>query len=633
MAEKTDELKRLQVLLQKEKEEDFEQYKRKVQKLPISKRKEKGLSWYPVQAIKRGFTYGERVFIVVARKEGDVSPHQFSAGKTVSLFTEQPGATRPARSGVVNYVDKNKMKIILNSTDAPEWLNGGLLGVDLLFDERSYKEMEKALKMVMNAKGDRLAEIRDIFLNKLVPKYHEVPAHLQIPSLNEHQLSAVKDIIASRDVAIIHGPPGTGKTTTLVQAIRQLCKTEKTVLVCAPSNAAVDVLTERLADMALNVVRVGNVSRVDESIIRHSLEVRMSKHPESKNIKKVKLQAAEARRKAQRYKRNFGRKERAERQQYYQEAKDLTAWVNQLEDRLLNAILDSAEVITCTLVSASNPALQNRRFRTVVIDEAAQALEPASWIPITKASKVVLTGDPFQLPPTVKSVEARKGGLHISLLEKCLEKALDSSFLRTQYRMHRDIMGFSNQQFYEGRLLADASVAQWQLTIEDTESILFIDTAGCGFEETLNPQSMSRYNPGEFNILREHLLQLMNTINGHEPPSIAIISPYKEQVIHIRQQIEEDESLQAIDLHVGTIDGFQGQERDVIYLSLVRSNNKSEIGFLSDYRRMNVAMTRARKKLIMVGDSATVGTDEFYAAFLEYCERLDAYKSAWEFMQ
>ncbi|MEO1513551.1 MAG: IGHMBP2 family helicase [Bacteroidota bacterium] len=632
MTDPTEELERLRQLLLQEKEEDFEQYQRLVKQLPINERKEKGLCWYPVQALKQGYTYGERAFVVIGRPEGDDRPHRFSAGKTVSLFTQQPGTKRPDRTGVVHYVDKNKMKIILNTTDIPEWFSSGLIGVDLLFDERSYLEMDKALNKVIEAKGNRLAELRDVLLKKQFPSFGDLPKSLVLPHLNEHQNDSVRSIIASRDLAIVHGPPGTGKTTTLVAAVQQLCKTEKTVLVCAPSNTAVDVLTERLAAIDLRVVRVGNISRVDESIIRHSLEVMLSEHPESKNIKKIKKQAAEARRKAQRYKRNFGRKERAERHQLYQEAKDLSAWANQLEDRLLDMILESAQVITCTLVSTSNPVLQGRKFRTLVIDEAAQALEPACWIPISKASRVVLTGDPFQLPPTVKSIKAQKGGLNISMLERCLNKKIKSSFLRTQYRMHEDIMGFSNKQFYEGKLLADESVAGHCIE-EAPQPILFIDTAGCGFDEKTNPKTKSRYNPGEFNILREHLYQLSQRLEGQESPSIAIISPYKEQVVYIKEQMEEESALSDLTLHIGTIDGFQGQERDVIYLSLVRSNGKSEIGFLSDYRRMNVAMTRARKKLVMIGDSATIGSDEFYASFLEYCEHRTAYQSAWEYMQ
>ena len=387
-----------------------------------------------------------------------------------------------------------------------------------------------------------------------------------------------------------------------------------------------------MANEGLRVVRIGNISRVDEDIIRHTLEMQMSQHPESKNIKKVKIQAAECRRKARRFKRKFGRSEYEERVRLKREASELMAWANQLEDRLLDQILDGAQVITCTLVGAANRALGKRRFRTVVVDEAAQALEPANWIPITKASKVVLTGDPFQLPPTVKSVEAQKGGLSVTLIEKCLNRLPNTCLLNVQYRMHEIIMGFSNQQFYENQLVAAESVRLSRLLIENNTPVLFIDTAGCGFEEKRNETNLSRYNPGEVQILCEHLYQLKDAFVEEDFPNIALISPYREQVVFMQEHISEDEQLSEAALTINTIDGFQGQEREVVYISLVRSNEKGEIGFLSDYRRMNVAMTRAKKQLIIIGDSATIGNTPFYGAFLEYCERHGDYLTAWEYM-
>ena len=276
--------------------------------------------------------------------------------------------------------------------------------------------------------------------------------------------------------------------------------------------------------------------------------------------------------------------------------------------------------------------LERCKFRTVVIDEAAQALEPASWIPITRASRVILAGDPFQLPPTVQSREAQKRGLSITLIEKLLERLPQVNLLNVQYRMNELIMGFSNRKFYQNALRADESVRSHRLEPAVGEPLLFIDTAGCGFEEKVHAKYQSRFNPEEFLILREHLCLLAAAHSAQGLPSIAIISPYREQVLHIQKYIDEDNLLQAMPLSVNTIDGFQGQERDVVYISLVRSNTKSEIGFLSDYRRMNVAMTRARKQLVVVGDSATIGNDHFYAAFLDYCETAGGYQTAWEYM-
>jgi predicted DNA helicase len=571
----------------------------------------------------------------------------------------------------------------------------GQLGVDMLFDDRSYTEMERALLKVMNARADRLAELRDILVGKKPPRFldtaalgssaptrdelwawHErytegltpeaaMPrthiARTEQPEagLNDAQKEAVRHILAARDVAVVHGPPGTGKTTTLVAAIQRLCERESTVLVTAPSNTAADLLTERLAAQGLQVVRIGNISRVDDSVLRHTLEAQLARHPESKNLKKVKLQAAEYRRQARQHKRSFGYEERREREHLKLQARELEAWANTLENRIIDQILTGAQAITCTLVGAANPVLEPYRFRTCVIDEAAQALEPACWIPIAKCSRVVLAGDPFQLPPTVKSLEAARGGLSRTLIERCLDIFPEQvHLLNVQYRMHRAIMGFSNAWFYGGALEAHHTVAERHLYLPlmqtaDTEPVVFIDTAGCGFEEksaeSANRQ-MSRYNPEEALLVREHLLQLLAHFPSGQTPSIGILSPYREQVNYLNNLLLDDPEVghvfkkntalsdaQSMEGTVGgainTIDGFQGQERDVVYISLVRSNPKNEIGFLSDYRRMNVAMTRARMLLVVIGDSATIGKNKFYEAFLEYCERQGRYETAWQYMR
>jgi len=570
--------------VQAEKKADFDAYKELIANLPLDERKKQGFTWHPLNVVKFGYTIGERSFVIVEKTSETDAPRQFRAGKTVRLWT--------------------------------------------------YLEMEKALKIVSKASRDRLAELRGILLNKQSARF--LNGHpIDIPTLNKAQNDAVNQILAAQDIAVIHGPPGTGKTTTAVQAIKQLVKTENTVLVCAPSNAAVDLLTERVAAQGLSVVRLGNISRVDEDMIQHTLEAQLAAHPESKNIKKVKIQAAQARKKAGKFKRKFGGKERTERREFYQEARELTAWANQLEDRIIDQILDGAQVITCTLVGATQRVLAKRTFRTVLIDEAAQALEPACWIPIIKASKVVFAGDPFQLPPTVKSSKHKKEGLNITLVEKCLEFLPKISFLNVQYRMNEAIMGFSNEQFYNKELIADDTVKHHLLNIETGKPVVFIDTAGCGFEEKVNPEFQSRYNPDEFQMLCEHLYLLIDAYQKQEMtlPSIGLISPYREQVIYMKKQVAEDEKLATLPLSINTIDAFQGQERDLIYISLVRSNGKGEIGFLKDYRRMNVAMTRARKKLVVLGDSATIGMDKFYGGFLDYCDKAGAYKTAWEYMQ
>jgi ATP-dependent RNA/DNA helicase IGHMBP2 len=639
-------------LLLIERDEDLDQYKKLIQAKPLNERVEAGFSWYPLIVINTGFTFGEKAFVVVERTTRLNEPHQLRAGQSVNFFTNQPNVEHAEKQGVINFVAKNRMKILLNAKDVPDWLNQGHLGVDTLFDDRTYQEMVRAIEKVMKADKDRLSELRDILIGKKRPTFQEISQPVELSHLNASQNAAVNEILASRDVSIIHGPPGTGKTTTLVAAIKLLCAQESTVLVTAPSNTAADLLTERLHQQGLNVVRIGNISRVDENILNLTLDGILSKHPDAKHIKKVKHEAAELRRQSRKHKRSFNHEDRAERAHLKKQAHDLEHWANDLEERLLDQILTSADAITCTLVGSAHPVLDKRKFRTCVMDEAAQALEPAAWIPLLKCSKVVFAGDPFQLPPTVKSIDASKGGLSLTLMERCIAIHPEAvHLLNVQYRMHNAIMGFSNEYFYQGALTAHASVGEKRLLSMENDAeivnffdpVLFIDTAGCSFEEKIvrskdknNHRSLSKYNPEEALLVREHLLQFIDKFKEQSLPSIAIISPYREQVNYLEEMIREDKTLQTAlegQLTINTIDGFQGQERDVVYLSLVRSNAKNEIGFLSDYRRMNVAMTRARMLLVVIGDSATIGKNKFYEKFLDYCEKKGQYQTAWNYLK
>ncbi len=624
----------LQALLKIEKEADLSQHREFIDSLSLDHKKKKGYTWYPLQIIKKGYTYGERAFVLVERTSLLDEPHQIKAGHTVRLFTQQPAVKQGEQTGVVHYVDKNRMKVILNHKDLPDWIDMGLIGVELMFDERTYQEMERALKTLSKPGNGKLKMLVDVLLGNAPA--HFQPATTALPEdlggLNASQLEAVRHILEANDVAIVHGPPGTGKTTTLVQAVVAMSATVSNILVTAPSNTAVDVLTERLLQAGLRVVRIGNISRVDEKIMESSLEVQLSTHPESKNIRKIRIQAAESRKAASRYKRNFGHEEREERKRLSQEAKELSAWASQLEERLVQQILAGAQVITCTLVGANHPTLDGFHFPVVCIDEAAQALEPANWIPILKSDKVVLAGDPFQLPPTVKSMEAEKAGLGKTLMERCLDRGDAGVVLKTQYRMHETIMGFSNTYFYQNHLEAAEGVKYHLLPTADNLPLIFIDTAGCGFEEETKSPYQSKFNKGECHIIYEHFHSVYQDFPSELIPEIAILSPYMEQVLHLRNFFEETPISQGIGLVINTIDGFQGQERDVVYISLVRSNAKGKIGFLSDIRRMNVAMTRARKQLVVVGDSATIGQHPFYKAFLDYCDRVGAYRTAWEYI-
>jgi len=630
-------LKTVQLLLEKEKEADFERFRAEVQQLTQSERRDKGLCWYPLSVLKTGYTVGERAFVIVERTAQLNESHRLRSGSPIEFYSSSDGKNRDnAQRGIIHFVERNKMKIILNNKDVPDWINDGQLAVEMLFDERTYLEMEKAMKTVIKASEDRLTELKQMFYGDLQAEFEPL-REVHHDLLNAAQKRAVQSIVAARDIAIIHGPPGTGKTTTLVHAIKLMAETEKNILVTASSNAAVDLMVERLAAQGLNVVRIGNISRVSDQLVSMTLDGRLAEHPEHKNIERLRVQAANARKGARKFKRRFGSRQRSQRNENYQEARELESYAKMLEERLLHEILFQADVIACTLVNTQSRNLEHLKFKTVVIDEAAQALEPATWIPLSRVHKVILAGDPYQLPPVIKSPEAREKGLGMTLLEKWVSANKPTSFLDTQYRMHPTIMGFSNNIFYENNLKAAPQVLDQDLEIPDLSPVLFIDTAGCGFNEAINPETKSRYNEGEAFILREYFLQFTAQLAAHgiPIPSMAIIAPYREQSRHLAQLFREDEALIPFkdNLSINSIDAFQGQERTVVFISLTRSNDQTEIGFLSDYRRMNVALTRAKKHLVVIGDSATIGADEFYQKFIEYAETKGQYQSAWEYMK
>jgi ATP-dependent RNA/DNA helicase IGHMBP2 len=644
------ELRRVQGLLKLEQQEDLEQFKLKNAKASIQERQQRGLTWYPVTITKEDVGFGGKVVIELERPAGQQGLHLFQVGKNASLFGNIPGRSatdRPTLSGVITSVRRNKLLLATTKEDLPDWIHeGGKLGIDLTFDEVSYREMDYALGKVMGAYGDRLAELRDILLGAKPARFRNEKADdLFYPSpLNESQLAAVRHVQAAQDVAIIHGPPGTGKTTTLVQAILETIRRERRVLVCAPSNTAVDLLTEKLAERGVNVIRMGNPSRVSDLLLEHTLDAQIMAHKRYGELRSMRQTAEQYREEAGKHTRHFGWEEREQRRHLKEEARALHQEADGLERYITEDLLDQVQVITCTLVGASNRNIRHLTYETVFIDEAAQALEPGCWIPIAKAGRVVLAGDHQQLPPTVKSEKAAKDGLRETLFEKCIKRQPEvSRMLTVQYRMHEQIMQFSSEQFYEGRLVAAPTVAHAGLEAYDLRfapdlPVEFLDTAGFGMQEITIPESRSTANPEEADLLLKRLAQLLEPYDApdHEtdPLSIGVIAPYRAQINYLKDAVEENDELSGLLLHrqlsIGTVDSFQGQERDIIAISLTRSNSHGEIGFLSDIRRMNVGMTRARKKLLLIGDSSTLGSHPFYKAFLEYVERVGGYRTAWE---
>ncbi len=644
------ELRKIQALLKLEQAEDLAQYKLKNAKASIAERQKRGLTWYPVTIAKEDVGFGGKLVLELERPEGQQGLHLFQAGKNAALFGNvagRAGTDRPALNGVITNVRRNKLTLATTKEDLPDWATEGhKLGIDLTFDEVSYREMDYALGKVMGAYNDRLAELRDVLLGTREARFRpERPDDLFYPSpLNDSQLAAVRHVLAAQDVAIIHGPPGTGKTTTLVQAILETCRRERRVLVCAPSNTAVDLLTEKLAERGVNVIRMGNPSRVSDLLLEHTLDAQVMAHKSYGELRSMRQTAEQYREMAGKYVRNFGYEEAQQRRQLKDEARLLHEQADDLERYITADLLESVQVITATLVGCSNRTIRHLTYETVFIDEAAQALEPGCWIPIAKSSRVILAGDHQQLPPTVKSDKAAREGLRETLFEKCFRRQPTTArMLTVQYRMHEQIMQFSSEQFYDGRLEAHASVRHAGLDAYDLHfapdlPVEFLDTAGFGFQEITIPESRSTANPEEADLLLRRLAQLLESYDpaDHEtdPLSIGVIAPYRAQINYLKDAVEANDELSGLMLHrqlsVGTVDSFQGQERDIIAISLTRSNSHGEIGFLSDIRRMNVGMTRARKKLLVVGDSATLGAHPFYKAFLEYVERIGGYRTAWE---
>jgi superfamily I DNA and/or RNA helicase len=649
----TDELRRVHALMQLEQREDQAQFKLKNAKASIPERQRRGLTWYPVTITQEDSGFGGKRVLELERPASQQGLHLFQVGRNASLFGAAPALSGdpPTLHGVVTRVRRNTLQLTTTREDLPDWvLEGGRLGIDLTFDEVSYREMDQAMVEVIGARDNRLAELREVLLGAQPARFRAPNADdLFYPSpLNDSQREAVRHVITAQDVGIIHGPPGTGKTTTLVQAILETIRRERRVLVCAPSNTAVDLLTEKLAERGVNVIRMGNPSRVSDLLLAHTLDARVMAHRSYSKMRALRQTADQCREKAnalsRQNDRHRGFEARQQRQQLRDEARQLFLQADDLERYITEQVLESVQIITCTLVGASHRNLRHLSFDTIFIDEAAQALEPGCWIPIAKGQRVILAGDHHQLPPTVKSEEAAREGLRETLFEKCIQRQPDTArMLNLQYRMHQQIMAFSSERFYGGQLQAHASVRDagleaYDLCFAPDLPVEFLDTAGFGFLEVTLPESRSTANPEEADLLLQRLVQLLKpcdpAAHQEDPLTIGVIAPYRAQINCLKDAIEVNEQLHGLLqqrlLSVGTVDSFQGQERDIIAISLTRSNHAGDIGFLSDIRRMNVGMTRARRKLLLVGDSSTLGVHPFFKELLAFVERIGGYRTAWE---
>jgi len=626
-------------LLQQEYQEEKEAYRLHTQSMGLARKVTRGDAWFPLRVGRTYYNSLNQYCIEVTRQADEEIDHNFEYGKPVVFFgaevpegdLKQAGSIRYyGFTGTISYVDGDRMVVAIPEGHALELQNAqSPVGVQLFFDETSYRIMFDALDRVISAKGNRLAYLRDLFYGRQRAETFTFDA-MRFPWLNTSQERAVNDVLRAKDVRVLHGPPGTGKTTTLVEAINETLMRETQVLVCAQSNTAVDWISEKLVDCGISVLRIGNPTRFNDKMLSFTYEHRFADHPDYPKLWQVRRTMREMRRK---------RRESGER--FHQRLDRLKEIAVELEVRINNDIFGQVRVIASTLVGAGNKLLDGKKFGTVFIDEAAQALEAACWIPIRRASRVIFAGDHCQLPPTVKSLEALKGGLGKTLMERIVENKPECvSLLQVQYRMNDEIMQFSSDYFYHGQMRSAPEVAH-RLIHEGDAPILWFDTSTIeigddeknDFKEQFVGETFGRINKGEANLTLS-LLQIYFQRVGKQRIlddriDVGIISPYRAQVQYLRRLIKKRAFFKPFRhlISVNTVDGFQGQERDVILISLVRANDKGQIGFLRDLRRMNVAITRARMKLFILGDATTMTRHPFYQRLYNYIQTVRGHNS------
>lgn len=623
-------LQRQRMLLEIEYNHEKEEFRKQTEAMGVERKVRRGDAWFPVSIGRSYYNSLNQMVVEVMRQPGSDIEHNFEAGRPVCFFTIRndmgTAVAKNTKGGsklqylsftaTVSYAEQDRMVVALpDSGRIVDLQRQDALGVQLFFDETSYRLMFEALDRVIRARSGRLADLRDIFYTKAPASRYTFDA-MRFPWLNASQEKAVNEVLWAKDVAVVHGPPGTGKTTTLVEAIFETLRRESQVLVCAQSNMAVDWISEKLVDRGINVLRIGNPTRVNDKMLSFTYERRFEAHPDYPQLWSIRKAIREL------------RQQRKHADSWHQKMDRLKSRATELELRIRSSIFGEARVIASTLTGAANRVLEGEKYSTLFIDEAAQALEAACWIAIRKAGRVILAGDHCQLPPTVKSIMALKGGLGKTLMERIVENKPETvTLLKMQYRMNEQIMKFSSDWFYNGMVESAPTVSHRGILDYDTP-MMWIDTAECDGKEEFVGENFGRINRAEAELTLQTLQQYLEKIGKQrileESIDVGIISPYRAQVQLLRKELRKREFFRPYRhlLTVNTVDGFQGQERDIILISLVRSNDGGDIGFLRDLRRMNVAITRARMKLIILGSSETMTSHPFYKKLYEYVGQL-----------
>lgn len=610
-------LEQQRLLLQLEYQTEKEAFRKQTEEMGVQRKVKRGDAWWPLKVEKSYYNSLNQLAVEVIRISDQEIEHTFEFGKTVMFFSCEDNKIKYLPfTATVNYVDGDRMVCIIPNNGYLVTLQNTLhLGVQLSFDETSYRLMIEALDRVIKGKG-RIGYLRDLFYSHQKAETFVFPP-MHFPYLNPTQEEAVNMVLRAKDVAIVHGPPGTGKTTTLVEAIRETLMRESQVLVCAQSNMAVDWISEKLVDRGINVLRIGNPTRVNDKMLSFTYERRFEAHSDYPHLWAIRKAIRELR----------AHRKRGD-EKYHQKIESLKGRATELEIRINNELFGEARVIACTLVGAANRLLDGQKYGTLFIDEAAQALEAACWIPIRRASRVILAGDHCQLPPTVKSIAALKAGLGKTLMERIVEmKPEVVTLLKMQYRMNDDIMRFSSNYFYDG-LVESAPQVKYRGILDLDIPMEWHDTSAYEFKEEFVGESFGRINKEEaeltLNILQQYFEHIGKQRLLDERIDVGIISPYRAQVQFLRRLLMKQEFFKPFrrQISINTVDGFQGQERDIILISMVRSNDEGQIGFLRDLRRMNVAITRARMKVIILGDAPTLTRHPFYRQLWQYIQSL-----------